>query len=442
MDEIAFESINTSEIHYLYRRRVDPIGEVFFWKNRVFRGINYGFEKEIDELVNSGLLKRLEEENLIVSTQKTHFINSKYSLILEHSLISPEIYSEELVFDMIKDAAITVLKIVEIALEYNYQLKDCHLQNILFDGTVPKFIDIGSFKKIDTPNNKFKWIAQDEFLRVYLYPLTLWTLGFEDYAKKLYLSKNTIFTSTYFRLKYPVFNLIPIKYHYKLMKTINKYFNTSTNLNDLLHKITKVSIPKKKTLWGNYHVNLELNNPRFNKVIELINAQCKNAKTCVDIAGNQGFLANLILNKTQIKKAICLDYDSEAIRKGYDNNKGNENIFFANVDFMVSMGYINSPSIYTRFKSDITVCMALTHHLLLGQKYDIKDILKHLSEITNQYLFIEFMPKGLWSETSNNIDIPHWYTIEWFQKELNNFFKIQYIEEVSNNRILIFGLKK
>lgn len=443
MDKVLFENINTSEIRYLYRRRVDPIGEVFFWNDKIFRGINKGFEQEIEELIKSGLLSKLEEEKLIVNTYKTHFKNPKYSLILEHSLISPEIYSEELVFDMIKDAAITILKIVSIAFNYGYELKDCHLQNILFEGTIPKFVDIGSFKKIHkVDKSNFKWCAEDEFLRVYIYPLTLWTIGFEDYAKKLYLSKNTIFTSTYFRLKYPFFNIIPIKYHYKLIKAINKYSYKYTNIDKLFNQLSNLSLQKKKTSWGDYYNDVELNNTRFNKVIEIINDKCKNATTCVDIAGNEGILSNLILKNTHIKRAICLDYDEEAIKKGFNRNKKREDLFFANLDFMVSIGYINSPSVYTRFKSDITICMALTHHLLLAQKYDINDILKHLYAITNQYLFIEFMPKGLWSEKSKKIEIPHWYTLDWFKDKLSNFFEIQFIEKLAENRILIFGTKK
>ncbi|MFW2605347.1 hypothetical protein [Aliarcobacter butzleri] len=437
------KNIRTEEIHYLYRRRVDPVGEVFFWENRVFRGINYGYEQEIEELMHSGLLKKLEEEKLIVNTQKTDFKNQKYSLILEHSLIYPEIYSEEMVFDMIKEVAITILKIAKISFEYGYQLKDCHLQNILFEGTIPKFVDIGSFKKINQINkDKFKWIAEDEFLRVYIYPLTLWTIGFEDYAKKLYITRNNVFTSTYFRLKYPLFNLIPIKYHYKLIKTINKYFHKYTNLDKLYNQISNLSLPKNKTKWGEYYDNIKLDNPRFNKVIETINTKCKNAKSCVDIAGNEGILADLILKSTHIKKAICLDYDEEAIKKGFNKNKKRENLFFANIDFMSSIGFINSTNSYSRYKSDITICLALTHHLLLGQKYDIKDICKNLFSITSKYLIIEFMPKGLWSEKSDKIDIPNWYTLEWFKNELSNFFEIQFIEEIADNRILIFGYKK
>ena len=54
------------------------------------------------------------------------------------------------------------------------------------------------------------------------------------------------------------------------------------------------------------------------------------------------------------------------------------------------------PNIFDIIKSDIVLAMAVTHHLILGQKLSIDFIFSQIKQYANKYVFIEFMPLGLW----------------------------------------------
>jgi hypothetical protein len=91
-----------------------------------------------------------------------------------------------------------------------------------------------------------------------------------------------------------------------------------------------------------------------------------------------------------------------------------------------------------RFKSDVAIALALTHHLLLSQGYDIDDILKNVSAYARKYVFVEFMPLGLWV-TGQKPNVPDWYTPDWFRQSFVKFFDLILEEKLRVNNILFVG---
>ena len=101
--------------------------------------------------------------------------------------------------------------------------------------------------------------------------------------------------------------------------------------------------------------------------------------------------------------------------------------------------YIISNSYCAKYNhSDITLSLALTHHLLLGQGYSINYIFDKIGEVTNKYVFIEFMPKSLWPLEANP-PIPEWHTVEWFKENFVNYFGLIHEKDLGDNRYLFIG---
>jgi hypothetical protein len=76
-------------------------------------------------------------------------ILDNWEMELQHKRIKSLTLPFERTFSMVKDTALHLFTIDEIAENYGYKLKDFLLWNIVLDGAKPKFVDIGSFVEIN-----------------------------------------------------------------------------------------------------------------------------------------------------------------------------------------------------------------------------------------------------------------------------------------------------
>ena len=94
-------------------------------------------------------------------------------------------------------------------------------------------------------------------------------------------------------------------------------------MNILLRKIERIKSPSLKTQWGNYHSHeFDSTNisPRFARLLSVLN-ELPDIKSAIDIAANQGYFSNLVLNNTSIKKVVSTDYDENAVDIMYSQFK-------------------------------------------------------------------------------------------------------------------------
>ena len=121
--------LSKSEIEF-HPFSVDSFGKLFFWNERLFRAISIEYAETFNEMDQSGLLRKLDELNLFPRTTLTELKLEEYGPIVEHDRVSVITYPFEWSFSMLKDAALTVLQVNEIANSFGYQIKDGHGLNI------------------------------------------------------------------------------------------------------------------------------------------------------------------------------------------------------------------------------------------------------------------------------------------------------------------------
>jgi hypothetical protein len=214
----------------------------------------------------------------------------------------------------------------------------------------------------------------------------------------------------------------------------------SMNLEKIIKKFEKIKQNKTKSPWGSYHDEIKEKAKRFERIIEIINNLGDDVRSVVDLGGNQGKLCRLLVQKTNLDKSVCIDCDENAIDEGYNREKktNNQKISFAHYDFMGPTVKLRFMLPNERFKSDVAIALALTHHLILSQGYDINDIFKNISAYAHKYVFIEFIPKGLWP-AEQKPPIPDWYTREWFRESFIKFFELVLEEDLRENNVLFVG---
>ncbi len=423
----------------------DSIGRVFTLNDKVYRKVYNEYLDFYNIFFESDCWKKLKELKLFPDTSFSDIKIDYNTFVLEHDKINIITYPNEWTFDMLKDAALTTLKVLEILDEFGYTLKDGHPNNLLFDGCRPKFIDFGS---IVIKKNQF-WNAKNEFLKSFYIPLKIWSYGYEQLANLLLTDETSRCTNQDHQL---ILNsIINDDKVFILKKRKKSIFEIEYSVQELINLTKNLKNINSKNEWGEYHNEYFTNNKttistdRFDKIISIIDTL--KVESILDIASNQGVISFLISERCKnVKKITCLDYDSEAINKCYLKAKENSNwvskINVAKVDFilMQSLYFQKDPQI--RFSSECLLVLALTHHLILSQhKYDLELILNKLHQYTSKYLLIEFMPLGLWNGKSLP-EIPSWYTEEWFTNKLEFFFKIDSIIKLEINRILFVCVKK
>jgi hypothetical protein len=458
---------------------IDPTGFLFRYESRIFRAINDPAKNDILYLFNSGAIDELNKANLIPFTAISDIKLDGFELVLEHKKIDVVTFATEWSFEMLKEAAKVIIDVNKILFKYDFETKDAHNNNILFDGCMPKFVDIGSFHR---RKNKKYWECKDEFYKIFVFPLKMWSSGNSQFARKSlsdvagYLQRHE-----YTLYKYPFLRIFPISFitkisyllevernltkfnldtifivkkpelKRKLLKSIHKISlagflpHNEIDLTDMGQKIDRIKKPVFATKWGEYHSNVNKDEQfkeggRFNLVINLIKQF--NINEVLEIGGNQGLLS-LELSKF-INKVICSDYDEVAVDNMFLNaRQGNAFITPVLLDLMhptyLSLNYSYSLRPQLRLKSQTTIALAISHHLILGQKVPIDVMFKTLIEYTKEFLFIEFMPNGI--DKSPN---PEWYTRNWFRENFENYFQL--LKEIpsveDSSRILFFGRLK
>jgi hypothetical protein len=349
-------TLKIQDINFSKNSIVDTFGRVFFYKERVYRLINNYFVAECKDLVQSELFEKLTKLGYVVKTEiVSDFKVESYDLILHHQKVSDN-QPNEWSFLMYKDAALLILKINNICNEYGYELKDAHPYNIVFNNGNPIFFDIGSIQKRVNNND---WIAYEEFFyRIYL-PLILWKKGeyfflralldshlglnrlipsqnfeFVEYIKKylketeyFYISRQNIFNiktvSKYVLLLFRILNKI-IRLLLLRRKNYSFFKIEKCNKRIYFQDIEQLNKKEQYSSWGNYHsIIAESDKKRFNRIIELINDLCKDARTVIDLAGNQGVFSVLLEKMNHFETITIVDYDENAIDAAYTYIKKN-----------------------------------------------------------------------------------------------------------------------
>jgi hypothetical protein len=466
-----------NNIHFSQFSMADDFGRVFFKEGKVFRAI-YNEKKEFClEFLSSPLFNELSIKNLIPKTEIADFNIEGFDLVLEHEKLL-ETYQHEWSFDMFKDAALMLLELNNICNKYGYELKDGHPYNILFKGTNPIYVDLGS---IIIKQNE-DWVAYNEFIEAFAIPLLFWSEGktyivrklLEGYPYKMHtIPEKTIGNSGILNLL--DYNLTQYNLNLKnkvlftthknnklisiLVRTLNAfnrrilgaktrsfyYQKSYIPLGIIMRLLNNSEPPELISSWQDYHQKVykdsETSDPifRFSRILTLIEERGNQIDSVIDLAGNAGYFCSLLGKNSKISKILLSDYDENAINSAYNRFKSNDNLKKINVVLLNFMAAPDMIGTSKRLKADIALAMAVTHHLLLTNKYSISAIFEKIKSYSNKYVFIEFMPLGLWGGEVTYPVIPDWYNIEWFRNEFCKFFDLLSEEKLDLNRVLFVG---
>jgi len=431
----------------------DPVGVAYVKGSKVYRDIHGEFQAYFSDILKQAPIRSLLGKRL-VPTQVSR--STRDALTLEHPLLAPANYAYEWPLRMLQAAALLTLDIALELLPAQTVLKDATPWNILFDGPRPLWVD---FTSLMPQEEDLLWVAYDQYLRTFLFPLLLgYYFGGRMTRALLLSSQNGVapqeiskvlpgsaklkFSWLNSRLYLPKF-MVDLARKSGQEKDLAKRLSQKAAITpqarkaffDGLRKDTLcLAFTSARSDWSKYYedINTFFEPGQFTakqKRVAAILDQCK-PRTVVDIGCNQGGYA--ILAAQRGARVTAFDYDEDSVGLLYQLAREKDLSILPLVGDVLypspQSGWrgVEFPAAPQRFRSEMALALALTHHLAITQVQTFERIVLTLSEYAEKWLLTEFVP----IEDSHSQELlltcrrdMGWYTLEHFLDALKKEFR-------------------
>jgi hypothetical protein len=433
-----------------------------------------------------GLIEALSDANLIPETE---FFDDELSQILtvttENFLTAPTC---EWTFGMFIDAAICTLKVQQLATKYGFTLRDAHYQNVVYNCSVPVFIDMNSFVKSD---QKRRWVASGEYRTEIRRPLRIIMGGHFSIVRKILQNPETLPRERLWTIQYPIlFRILKItnldnwiikareqlaligvfnfqnavinaanlsndefiviankllqitKWKAIVLKLVANLFSVEFEIkpDKEIARLNKWAAKSNDGYWSNYYndsIDQDISDDimRLKRIHDLVIDLKPSSIT--DVGGNNGKFIDLFEQDSRISKKVLIDSDEKSIEFARKNNK------FGGSKFVIGVVDVAHPAlsyygVNSRYVSECACALALTHHLVLRFRLTFDEVVERLKTYTSKYLLVEFMPLGLW-DGSSAPPVPDWYNESNFATALGVHFSIRETLTLNDNRVLFIA---
>jgi SAM-dependent methyltransferase len=452
----------------------DRNARVFYGGASVYRGLSIQALKEWDALAATSFSRSFSEQGKLVLTERIDPVSEhldpalteEWAAVLRHEAILFISYPYEWTFGMLKDAALLQLDLLSAALDEDMILKDSSAFNVQWRGADPVFIDIASFEKLRQGE---PWIGYRQFCQMFLFPLMLqaykdvpfqpWLRGgidgiepevFSNVASGRDLFRPGVFLHGFLQAK--------IQANYaETKKNIKKDLRAAgfnkelikANVKNLRKLVDGLSWQRSKSQWSHYANEHSYTDADYERkktfVRDVVKAEYRDLVW--DLGCNTGTFSRIAAENSRY--VVAMDADQLAVEYFYQalKQEGSKTILplVGNIaDPSPSLGWrgLERKSLPERGKPDLTLCLALIHHIVISANIPMKEFMDWLSTITKS-LVIEFVTKDdpmVKKLLRNKIDNYTDYEIEYFEKCLSYYFKVERREPMqSGTRVLYFA---
>ena len=453
----------------------DPAGGVMLNGDRVFRYFRTSAAPGFRQLLSSGLLDQLAEERLAVVTREVDpcslptfsRLPEDAALVVEHEKVPFVSYAYEWPFEMLKEAALCHLDVLELGLDRGFMLKDGTSFNVQYVGTRPTFIDVASY---ETWQQGAAWPGYSQFCRMFLNPLLLQALKGVSYQGHLRTSLEGLDAADLSRL---------LSFRDKLRPTV--FVNVvlqawlgrrAANESRLLAQAASQPITEKTTrriianlretvsrlerrkgslsTWEDYEKRLPYAAEALRhkeRVVEDAVAEAR-PSTVWDLGCNAGHFTRIAARHAGY--VVAMDSDEAAVGAAFRALRGTvPNVLPLVMDFMnpsPDQGWAQAerPGLIARGPADFALCLALVHHLAISGNVPLPRIVDWLATVTRGGV-IEFVPKSdpmVQKLLRTRRDVYPHYSEEAFQQALASRFRITGKTRVDGSERVLYAFNR
>jgi SAM-dependent methyltransferase len=399
----------------------DRTNRVFYNAGTVFRSLNQRALEEWKVLSSTAFFRRFSANGKLVPTERVDAAvmpvsERHWAAVLKHKAIPFISYPYEWPFGMLQDAALLHLELLLAAIDEQMILKDASPFNVQWEGTNPLFIDIPSFERL-SPGEP--WVGYRQFCQLFLYPLLLQTYkdipfqpwlrgnldGIEaEHCKNLMsvrdLLRPGVFLHVYLQAKAEARYAQPerdIKHELR-----GAGFNPTlikANGQRLRKIIEKLAWRHSKSAWSNYVENNTYTDEDTDKKRDFVRqvVRSRTWNLVWDLGCNVGTFSRIAAENARY--VVAMDADQLVIERFYQALKaeGQTTILplVNNIaDPSPNLGWCGRErkALPERGKPDLTLCLALIHHIVLGANIPLKEFIDWLAALETT-LVIEFVTR-------------------------------------------------
>jgi hypothetical protein len=445
----------------------DPSGFVFWQDRTPYRQVNDTYADNYDCLTKSGLYENLTDSGLLIRHEEVEILppNPKKAFkVIRPDLVPFVSYPYEWCFSQLKDAALALLKIQQIALDFGMSLKDCSSYNMQFVSGKPVLIDTLSFEKY---REGYPWIAYRQFCQHFLAPLAL--MSYKDIRLnqilKIYIDGVPLDLASSLlplRTQFKISLLSHIHLHAKSQKhyagrteETRSYKMGRLGFRGIIENLeaaTKhLDWHPRGTEWADYYDDNNYSSEAFAQKKEIVARFLDRIKpgSVWDLGANNGAFSRIAGDKGI--QTVSIDFDPAAVEKNYIGwVRGRDgNILPLLIDLTnpsPGIGWENRErmSLAERGPADAVMALALLHHLAISSNLPLSRIASFFSRIC-KWLIIEFVPKSdsqVRRLLATREDIFSEYTQPAFEKEFGKYFALEGSVSMNGSERTLYLMEK
>ena len=399
----------------------DPSAFVYLRDGVLLRQVNQAHREAFDRFVGSGLYGKLVDEGLLVAHEEVDVALAAAPgayRVLQPETVPFVSYPYEWCFSQLRDAALTTLRIQEIAMSCGMSLRDASAFNVTFRDGTPIFIDTTSFEVLVEGR---PWVAYRQFCEHFLAPLALMAYrdprlgqllrvqldGIPlDLATELLPRKATARPSLLMHLRMHAksqkrherdgakrSDAAPARFSAKAFQGL---------IDSLRNAIAGLPAPSADTTWGSYyeddasHYSEAAADAKARMVTEAI--QAAQPPSVWDLGANTGRFAR-IASSLGIA-TLALDLDTAAVETAYLDAlaRGDRYLLPLVMDLAnpsPGIGWANRErmTLEERGPAGLVLALALMHHLAIGRNVPLGKVIEQFARL-GEWALVEWVPKG------------------------------------------------
>jgi hypothetical protein len=432
----------------------DRNGAVFYWNGSVYRGISEAALRNWGRLSAAPFFETFTAGGSIVRTERAAGAPGagKWAAVLQHARIPFISYPYEWTFGMLKDAALLHLDLMLAALDAGLILKDSSAYNIQWNGAQPVFVDIPSFEVMSKGE---PWVGYRQFCELFLYPLMLqaykgvdfrpWLRGNIDgipaHALRPLMSLRDLARSGVL-MHVVAQNALQRRYADKPQGVRSSLAAAGfdkrlivSNVTNLKKLVSRLSPGGVKTTWADYARTHSYDAAEFDAKLAFVReaAARRQWRLVWDLGCNAGVFSQLAAEHADT--VVAMDGDWMAVEHLYRTQQTRADrqkvlpLVVNLADPSPSQGWqgVERKSLPDRGRPELTLCLALIHHIVIGANIPMRDFLNWLASLGTA-LVIEFVGREdemVQTLLMNKDDQYDDYTAESFEALLASRFKVE-----------------
>jgi 2-polyprenyl-3-methyl-5-hydroxy-6-metoxy-1,4-benzoquinol methylase len=419
----------STALHLIPSSFRDPAGRVLTFSDRIVRIVNLGAVRDLRGFLDSAAFRVSVNRGQLIPTtilgpaeaNELFKLDLGDAMVLEHERVSFPSYPYEWPPEMLFQAGLLTLELAARGLPEGLCIKDATPYNILFKAHRPVMVDVLSFER-RSPNDAV-WLPCAQFVKTFILPL-LSNKHFSVRLADIFLNRRDgLEPREVFRFSGLVQSLLPPfltlatiptwlgsysakapdkVYRRKLLDDPQKaQFILRRLLRTLRRKLGSVA-PRagRRSEWSTYISDKPQSDPYLLAKRAFVEEamSCCRPKRVLEVGCNSGHFSALAARSGA--SVVAIDRDEIVIGDVWRKaNADNLDILPLVVDFTrptPATGWRNQefPSFIDRARNkfDMVIMLAILHHVLVGERVPLPDVIAHAADLTNHHLLIEFVP--------------------------------------------------